>query len=166
MNTSTQKRIARFSGLLLLALLAVALAVPAAHAMRDFSAGTGGSSTSAGSGTTNAQQLPTPVQIEQIISRKDGSGPASSVASVPLAPATGTEAGRMRLPASGTLAITQPTSSGTSSRTVWIAVGAAVAVLVIALGAWALLRRRRQSSVPEASAYCALHPGDSQCGAG
>jgi hypothetical protein len=164
MNTSTQKRIARFSGLLLLALLAVALAVPAAHAMRDFSAGTGGSSPFAGSGTTNAQQLP--VQIEQIISRKDGSGPASSVASVPLAPATGTEAGRMRLPASGTLAITQPTSSGTSSRTVWIAVGAAVAVLVIALGAWALLRRRRQSSVPEASAYCALHPEDSQCRAG
>jgi hypothetical protein len=166
MNTSTQKRIARLSGLLMLALLVVALAAPAALAMRDFSTGTGGSSTFAGSGTTNAQQLPTPVQIEQIISRKDGSGPASSVASVRLTPATGTEAGRMRLPAIGTQAVTQPTPSGTSSRTDWIVVGAALAVLVIALGAWALLRRRRQPSVPEASAYCALHSGDSQCGAG
>jgi hypothetical protein len=56
MNTSTQKRITRFSGLLLLAVLVVALDVTAAQAMRDFSAGTGGSSTSAVSGTGNSAQ--------------------------------------------------------------------------------------------------------------
>jgi hypothetical protein len=166
-----------------LALLAVALAVPAAHAMRDFSAGTGGSSTSAGSGTSNAQQLPTLAQVQQhqgvaaaaqpltlaqtqrIFSRKSRAGSAPSVASVPLSPATGTEAGRMRLPAVGTLAITQPTSSGQSSTTYWV-IGAVAAALIVGIAAWAVLRRRRQLSVPEASAYCAFHPGDSQCRAG
>jgi LPXTG-motif cell wall-anchored protein len=128
MKTSTQKRIARFSGLLLLALLAVALAVPAAQAMRDSSTGTGGSP---GSGTSQPAQVPT-LALNQ--------GVATSSAA-------------------------QPVSTGTSS-TAWIATGAAVAALIIALVAWALIRRRRQPSASEASAYCALHPGDALCGAG
>ena len=54
MKTSTQKRVARLSGLLLLSLLVGALAVTAAQAMH-FS-GASVPSTSAGSGTSNAAQ--------------------------------------------------------------------------------------------------------------
>jgi LPXTG-motif cell wall-anchored protein len=131
MRTSTQKRIARFSGLLLVALLAFALAIPAAQAMRDVSTGTGGSSTSAGSGASQPRQVPT-LALNQ--------GVATSSAA-------------------------QPVSTGTSSTT-WIAVGVAVAALIIALAAWVLIRRRRQPGVPGSSAYCASHPEDSLCGAG
>ena len=103
MTTSTQKRIARLSGLLLLALLVVALAVPpAAQAMRDVSASVPasagsatinalqlptlaqvrqhqgvGSATSAGSGTINAQQFPTLAQVQQ----HQGVGSATSAGS-------------------------------------------------------------------------------------
>ena len=77
MKTSTQKRIARLSGLLLLALLVVALAVPAAWAMRDFSTGTSGPSTSAGSGTSNAAQRPTQAQLQRVHSGPNGPSVAS-----------------------------------------------------------------------------------------
>jgi LPXTG-motif cell wall-anchored protein len=56
MNTSTKKRIARLSGLLLLSLLVVALAASAAQAMLVSSTGSGGS---AGSGTSQPLQVPT-----------------------------------------------------------------------------------------------------------
>jgi len=86
MRTSTQKRIAQFSGLLLLALLVVALAVPAAQAMRDSSTGMGGSSASAGSGTSTAQQLPTLAQVSGRVAAVPGR-PSQGAARRPPSPA-------------------------------------------------------------------------------
>jgi hypothetical protein len=141
MKTSTQKRIARLSGLLLLALLVVALSVPAAQAMRT--SGTSVPSASAGSGAASLAQRPTQAQILRVHGGANGPFVGSG---------------------GGTVTAAQSTPSGTSATTVWIAVGAAVAVLIIALVAWALIRRR--SSVPGGSAYCARHPGDPLCEAG
>ena len=60
MKTSAQKRIARLSGLLLLSLLVVALAVPAAQAMRF-------------SGTINTAQRPTQAQLQSAHGGPSGS---------------------------------------------------------------------------------------------
>ena len=126
MNTSTKKRIARLSGMLLLSLLAVALAASAAQAMLNSSTGAGGSG---GSGTSKPLQVPTLAQNQ---------GVSTSNAA-------------------------QPASAGTSS-TAWIAIGAAVAALIVALVGWTMIRRRQTDQL-ESPAYCALHPGDSLCGA-
>ena len=171
MKTSTQKRITRFSGLLLLALLVVALNITAAQAMRDFSAGTGGSSTSAVSGTSNAAQHQTgfawgyyysPAGRAAIAQRQTGfawgyysSGVSTNNARQlhallqrsPLAQVPRHQGG-----AASTLAGsgTNTASSGISSTTVWIA---AVAVLgTVLIGAWALARRRRRQQREEARA--------------
>ena len=64
MKTSTQKRIAGLTGLLLLSLLVVALAVPATQAMRYVSASV--PPAPAGSGASNAVQRPTLAQLERV----------------------------------------------------------------------------------------------------
>jgi hypothetical protein len=195
MKTSTQKRIAGLSGLLLLSLLVVALAVPAAQAMRNFS-GTSVPSTSAGSGTINTLQLPTLAKVRQ----HHGDVASTSVAAVqrPIGWAWGyyySDAGASRLLAigaqpgyypvavsgtsnvaqlptlaqlprgsdrlygpsvasgGGTVTAAQSASSGISSTTVWIAAVAVAGVLLI--GAWALLRRRRQR---KALPICEVYP--------
>jgi hypothetical protein len=172
MKTSTQKLIARLAGLFLLSLLVVALAVPAASARRDISAGApstpAGSGTSSAaqraigwawgyyysdagasklaamgaqrgywaavpvSGTISALQLPTRVQVRQ----HHGTVPSAYIFSGPQ-----------------TVSGTQSASSGISSTTVWSAAVAVAAVLLI--GAWALLRRRRQR---EALPICEVYP--------
>ena len=231
MKTSTRKRIARFAGLLLLALLVVALAVPAAqakptlaqlqrahngpHAVNPaggsgpvsaaavtdgyysgigraavaqpqtglawgyYYSGIGraavaqpqtglawgyyysgiGSSTAAGSGPVSAAAA------------TDGwlGMPATAAGSGPVSAAAVTDSW-LAMPAaaagSGPVSAAPPAPSGTSSTTAWIAIGGAVAVLIIALVAWTMIRRRRQPSEPTLSVDCALHPDDSLCRAG
>ena len=154
MKTSTQKRIAGLSGLLLLSLLVVALAVPAAQAMRNFS-GTSVPSTSAGSGTINTLQLPTLAQVRQ----HHGDGSSTSVAAVQRPTLAQLRRGPDRLygpsvaSGGGTVNAAQSASSGISSTTVWIAAVAVAGVLLI--GAWALLRRRRQR---KALPICEVYP--------
>ncbi len=138
MKTSTRKPIARFAGLLLLALLVVALAVPAAQAMRDSSSGASGSSASAVIATSKPLQVP-----EQAVNQ-----------------------GVTTFSASSTDNAVQPASTDTSSTTAWIAIGGAVAVLIIALVTWTMIRRRRQPGEPAFSVDCALQPEDSLCRAG
>ena len=59
----------------------------------------------------------------------------------------------------GSASVTTSTAaSGTSSTTYWV-IGAAVAVLIAGIGAWALLRRRQ----PASAAYCAQHAEDTMC---
>ena len=190
MNTSTQKRITRFSGLLLLALLVVALSVTAAQAMRVYSAGTGVPPTSAGSGTStaapsqpgfawgyyssgvstnDARQLHALLQGSTLaqVPQHQGGAASTSAGSGTVSAAAATD-GWLGVPpasaGSGTVSAVPPASSGTSSTTVWIAVGAAVAVLIIALVAWALIRRRRRPGELAPSANCTLHPEDPLCG--
>jgi hypothetical protein len=169
MNTSTQKRITRLSGLLLLALLVVALNVTAAQAMRDFSAGTGGSSTSAVSGTSNAVQRQigsawgyyySPAGRAAIAQRQTGfawgyysSGVSTNNARqlhallqrptlAQLQKAHDGPNAPYGVSGGGTVSAAQSASSGTSSTTVWIAAAAVLGAVFI--GGWALLRRRNR----------------------
>jgi hypothetical protein len=151
MKTSTRKRIARPLGLLLLALLVVALAVPAAQAFpsdrytllqlaqahrdRELQAAAVSSTNNAAqnqlgwawgyyysdAGTVNGTQRPTLAQLQ-----KAHDGPYAS---------NGVSGG-------GTASTAQSTSSGISSTTVWIAAAAVLGAVLI--GGWALLRRRSQ----------------------
>jgi hypothetical protein len=137
MKTTLQRRLELLSGLLLLALLVFAIGIQAAQA-----------DPLARVGTTpgNASTTPAP-----------GTQGRGGVALVPSAPASGVQDSWSVMAAtSGT-----SSSSGTSSTSYWI-IGAAAAVIIAGIGAWALLRRRRQ---PASAAYCARHPEDSLCGA-
>jgi len=55
----------------------------------------------------------------------------------------------------------QPASSGMSATTVWIASLVVAGALLV--GAWAVLRRRRQRG--ELASFCAQHPEDARCAA-
>jgi hypothetical protein len=65
-------------------------------------------------------------------------------------------------PTSNVLAA-QPASSGATSRSAWIAAGAAAAIFIVGFAAWALTRRRRQPGDHPSEAYCAQHPEDAMC---
>jgi hypothetical protein len=143
MKTSVQKRFVRLSGLFLLSLLVVALAVQAAQAAQVQGTGAG-----SGTSTINTVQLPTLAQIQQ----HQGIGPyAPRVAAVqPLTQLQRAHGGLVA--GSGTSNAAQPAaSSGISSTTVWIAAVAVFGALLI--GGWALARRRKQR---EAAPACEL----------
>ncbi len=186
MHTSAQKRLVRFSGVLLLSLLVVSLGVQAAQAAQ----GTG-----SGTSTFNTLQLPTLAQVQQ----HQGIGPyAPRVATAQLP--TGWAWGANYVPGgsstsvatalreaaaqalilhrhhfnnvsntvagSGTIAAAQaPASSGTSSTTTWIVAGSAAAALIVVIAAWALARRRRRPGALASATYCAQHPEDPLCSA-
>jgi len=146
MKTSAQKRIARLSGLLLLSLLVVALAVPAAQAMRF-------------SGTINTAQRPTQAQLQSAHGGPSGSYVVSGSGTLNAAQRP-TQAQFQRahygpsvVSGGGTLNAAQSASSGISSTTVWIAAVAVLGALLI--GTWALTRRRRQRN---AAPICEVEP--------
>jgi predicted MFS family arabinose efflux permease len=51
------------------------------------------------------------------------------------------------------------------STVAWIIAGSALAVLLLALAAWALISRRRRRDVPLSVAFCARHPEHAMCAA-
>ncbi len=177
MKTSTQLRLVRLSGLLLLSLLVVALAVSSAQA--------------AGSGGNSSQQL----TLAQVLQRhaagattgtaaftsaqpgtqgRGGIGPLAAAQAgaqdrggVTLAVLTPARAGTQGRGGIGPLAptyVAQPASTSSPSSTTWIAIGSALAVLIVGLTAWVLIRRRRSAELASAS-YCAQHPQDPLCAA-
>jgi hypothetical protein len=133
MNASIRKPLARFTGLLLLSLLIVVLSAGVAQSMRGSSSGVSGG-LSAGSATGKPPQVPTEALNQGV--------------------------GTSALTESGTIDLVESTPSGALSTTAWVAIGAAAAVLIIALFAWTMSRRRRRASE---SGWCALHPEDSMC---
>lgn len=158
MNTSARIRIERLSPLLLLALLVLALAVPAAQAMR-FS-GTTVPSTPAVSGTVDALQQPKLDQLRQYYdvmrSESAGSGMLTSAQRPTQAQfqrAHGDHSGPSVVSTGGTVDTGPSASSGISSTTVWMAAVAVVGALLISF--WALARRRRQRN---ALPICTVEP--------
>jgi hypothetical protein len=111
--------------------------------------------------------LATGVQTAQAsVASTGGSAGGTGVATTPV-PLHGPPAGVLRAHDQGLSAPagTAPAPAGTqgSSRTAWIAGGSAAVALIVVVGAWALLRRRRQPSGHPSAAYCAQHPEDPQC---
>ncbi len=175
MKTSAQLRLVRLSGLLLLSLLVVALAVSSAQA--------------AGSGGNSSQQL-TLAQVLQRHTAGATTGTAAFAAAqagtlerggVTLAVLTPARAGTQGRGGTAAFAAAQagtqgrggigplaqtawrsPASTSSPSGTTWIAIGSAVAVLIVGLTAWVLIRRRRSPQLASAS-YCAQHPQDPLC---
>ena len=151
MKATVQRRLTLLVGLLLLSLLVVAIGAQVAQASLVSGNGGGGGSAS----------VTTPAAGTEVGRGGVGLEPASG--SFVSTSTAGTEVGRGGFglaQASGAQAV----SSGTSSTTYWL-IGSAVAVLIAGIGAWALLRRRRQPAESASADYCARHPGDSLCGA-
>ena len=209
MKTSAQLRLVRLSGLLLLSLLVVALAVSSAQA-----AGSGGNSSQQltlaqvlqrhGAGATTGTAAFTTAQAgtpgrggvgplaAAQAAHRGGIDPGSAHArsgrhagqgrhraarsrtgrrpdrgGVNLALLTPAQAGTQGRGGIGPLAptyVAQPASTSSPSSTTWIAIGSALAVLIVGLTAWVLIRRRRSPELASAS-YCAQHPQDPLCAA-
>jgi hypothetical protein len=135
MKTTVQRRLALLAGLLLLALIVFAIGIQSAQAAIMVGDGGGSRATSI---TTPTQ--PKGLTAAQIRHRDGGrSQPVSNVSAA------------------------QPASSGSSSRSAWIAGGSAAAVLLVGFASWALVRRRRQPAGFASATYCAQHPEDPLC---
>ena len=175
MKATPQRRLTLLVGLLLLSLLVFAIGAQVAQAMlrhwererggraRHYLSGRDGG----GQGWRRARTSVRPPQpsLTPAAGRRSAGRVARLAASGP--PARSGLAGQgwhLQLAASDPRSVTQPASSGTSSTTYWL-IGSAVAVLIAGIGAWALLRRRRQPAESASAAYCARHPEDSLCGA-
>ena len=143
MKTSAQLRLVRLSGLLLLSLLVVALAVSSAQA--------------AGSGGNSSQQL----TLAQVLQRHAAGATTGTAAFTSAQPGT---QGRGGIGPLAPTYVAQPASTSSPSSTTWIAIGSALAVLIVGLTAWVLIRRRRSAELASAS-YCAQHPQDPLCAA-
>jgi hypothetical protein len=178
MKITLQRRLAKLAGLLLLSLLVFAIGLQAAQARTD-AAGVGGSG-SASSTTAGQLQFPTAADVRLHEQGITVSAPAATAAvgtqgrggfaDVPfpatqqkgLTAAQGPHAFGRFQPTSNRVAA-QAASADTSSTSAWIAAGSAAALVVVGLGAWALMRRRRQPGESASAAYCAQHPEDALC---
>ena len=157
MHSPVRKKTSSLFLLTLLALLALAIgaqAVLAASSGTTSAAGTEGRGGTAAIVTTSVS---TPAAGTE---GRGGAATTSTVTVVAQSPAAGTE-GRG---GAAVAAATAPTAASTSNGYgVWIAVGAALAALIVGFTAWIVVRRRRPLSESSLSAYCARHPQDSAC---
>ena len=186
MKTTAQRRLARFTGLVLLSLLVVATGVQVAQAAASSTtpaAGTQGRggvavlATTPSAGTQGrggvAFEATTPSAGTQgrggvaflAATPSVGTQGRGGVAAFANTPAAGTQ-GRGGIAAVRGVTAAQPGLSGTPSNASWIIVGSALAVFMIALAAWALISRRRQRDEPLSVAFCAQHPEHAMCATG
>jgi hypothetical protein len=154
MKTTSQTRLARLAGLVLLSLLVFAIGVQAAPAA--VVAGSG-----AGSGAVVSVTAATAPAGTQ------GRGGAAVASLAPAQPQGLTAAQRHhfggRFQPTANILATQAASPGATSRSAWIAAGSAAAIVLVGFAAWALTRRRRQPGDRASAAYCAQHPDDAMC---
>jgi hypothetical protein len=137
MKTSLQRWPVRLAGLAVLSLLVTVTGVQAAQA--------------------KALQLPTAAQTAQHQSFVPGPFAQLQLpTAAQVAQHQGIAAGSV-----ATSTTAQPASSGMSATTVWIASLVVAGALLV--GAWAVLRRRRQRG--ELASFCAQHPEDARCAA-
>ena len=167
MKTTAQRRLARFTGLVLLSLLVVAVGVQVAQAAASSTtpaAGTQGRGGVAFLTTTPAAGTKAGAASRSwrrpLPPGREGRGGVTAFA---VTPAAGTQ-GRGGIAAVRGVTAAQPGLSGTPSTASWIIVGSALAVLMMGLAAWALISRRRQRDEPLSVAFCAQHPEHAMCG--
>ena len=161
MKTTSHTRLARLAGLLLLSMLVFAIGVQAAAAAVVDGGG-------AGSGAASFAPA-TQLQGLTAAAGTQGRGGVAVAAVAPTQSQALTAAQRHHFggrfqPTTNVLAA-QAASSGTSSRTAWIAAGSAAAIVLVGFAVWALTRRRRQPGDRASAAYCAQHPDDAMCAA-
>lgn len=180
MKTTSQTRLARLAGLVLLSMLVFAIGVQAAAAAVVAGSGAGSGAASFTS-TTQLQGLTAAnaalrdqgvigsVTAATAPAGTQGRGGVAVAAVTPSQPQGLTAAQRHHYfgtgrfqPTSNVLAA-QPASTGATSRSAWIAAGSAAAIVLIGFAAWALTRRRRQPGDRASAAYCAQHPEDAMC---
>jgi len=147
MRTSQHKRLVRLAGLMVLSLLVAVTGVQAAQARLNEPSGP--------VAKTASSQLPSAAQVAQ----HKGIAASAQSLSGPQLPSAAQVAQHKGIAASASRAA--PVSSGRSSTTAWIVGGAAA--LIVVMGAWARMRRRRQSGELASATYCAQHPEDPLC---
>ena len=157
MQSSVRKKSSSMLALTLLSLVALAIgaqAVLAASSGTTPAAGTEGRGGTAAIVTTSVS---TPAAGTE---GRGGAATTSTLTVAAVTPAAGTE-GRGGVAADSATASTA--ASASSDNGVWIAVGIAVAALIVGLIAWVFIRRRRPLSESSTDAYCARHPQDAAC---
>ncbi len=151
MKKTLQKRFARFAGLLVLMVIVAATSVQAAQARRETGSGSGG-----GTAVVTSAQLQGLTAAAQQLHRQ---GSVAAAAAATALAGTQGRGGVNAAPSAPTSAV-QPAPS----RTVWIVTGAVLAALLIAaIVAWTLVRRRRGPGEFAPANYCELHPEDPTC---
>jgi len=167
MKTTAQRRLARFTGLVLLSLLVIAAGVQVAQAAASSTTpaagwqGRGGVTFLATTPSADWQGRGGVTALATTPSADwQGRGGVTALATTPSA---GTQ-GRGGIASVRGVTAAQPGLSGTPSTASWIIVGSALAVLMMGLVAWALISRRRQRDEPLSVAYCAQHPEHAMCG--
>jgi hypothetical protein len=160
MKTTARRRLARFTGLVLLSLLVVAAGVQVAQAAA--SSATPAAGTQGRGGV--ALLATTPAAGTQGRGGVAALATTSSAGTQGTGPATAFARGRGGIASVRGVTAAQPGLSGTPSTASWIIVGSALAVLMMGLAAWALISRRRQRDEPLSVAFCAQHPEHAMCG--
>ncbi len=188
MKTTAPKRLGSIIVLSLLALLAIAVgaqAVLAASSSLTPAAGTqgrGGVSASSSAaiavtptagteGRGGADASVTVVAVTTPAAGSEGRGGVAALAGPATLAGETTVAGNgfslrarggVPRPAAGAFAAPS-TTAATTGFGVWVIVGIAVAVLLVAVAAWASFRRRSRASEKSLAAYCAQHAEDAMC---
>ena len=180
MKTNPQTRLARLAGLLLLSMLVFALGAQAAQAAALAGTQGRGGVTLTPAASTQLQGL-TAAAVAQhqgavafvpaAAAGTQGRGGVAVAAVTPAQPQGLTAAQRHhhfgpgRFQPTSNLLAAQPAPSAATSRSAWIAAGAAAAIFLVGFAAWALTRRRRQPGDRASEDYCAQHPDDAMCAA-
>lgn len=181
MKTTSQTRLTRVAGLVLLSLLVFVIGVQAAPAALVAGSGAGSGGVSLTSATSTQLQGLTAAAAAQhqgaTVSVAASTAPAGTqgrggvaVASLTPAQPQGLTAAQRhhyfgRFQPTANILAAQPASPGATSRSAWIAAGSAAAIVLVGFAAWALTRRRRQPGDRASAAYCAQHPEDAMCAA-
>lgn len=188
MNSTARKRLSSITVLSLLSLLAIAIGAQAAFASGSMPvAGTQGRG--GVSAASSAAFAATPAAGTE--GRGGIAAAAASAALASTTPAAGTDGrggvaslsgpatlagettvsnngfslrarGGVPRPVAGAFAAPSTTSNATDFGA-WVAVGIAVAALLVGISAWAASRRRRPQAAASLATYCAQHPEDAMC---
>ena len=188
MNSTARNRLSTITVLSVLSLLAIAIGAQAAFAVASGSTPVAGTQGRGGVSAASVTLVATTSPAAGTEGRGGIAAPSAALASTTPAAGTYGRGGVASLSGPATLAgettvanngfslrarggVPRPvagafaapsTSSNVTDFGVWVAVGIAVAALLVGIAAWAASRRRRPQAAAS-PAYCAQHPEDAMC---